>query len=57
MAVVLAPWTIRNAIVMGAPVVLRDNFGAEIAAANGPMLIANPEAGGGYNARHRAIHP
>lgn len=57
MVAVLAPWTIRNAVVMGAPIVLRDNFGMEIAMANAPVLVGNPSADGGYTARHRAIHP
>jgi len=57
MIVVLAPWTIRNTVVMGAPIVLRDNFGMEIAMANAPVLVDSPDEDGGYNARHRAIHP
>jgi len=57
MIVVLAPWTIRNAVVLGSPIVLRDNFGREIAMANHPSLLAATEADGGFSVRHRAIHP
>ncbi|MGI4880650.1 MAG: hypothetical protein ACRYG4_24560 [Janthinobacterium lividum] len=57
MVVVLAPWTIRNALVMGSPIVLRDNFGLEFAQGNGPSLLTNTDGDGGFHARHGLIHP
>jgi hypothetical protein len=54
---VLAPWTIRNTIVMGHPIVLRDDFGVELGMGNAASLVASSDADGGYNARHRAIQP
>ncbi len=57
MIAVLAPWTIRNAVVMGSPIVLRDSFGLEFAMSNGAALVGRPDSDGGFEARHRAIHP
>ncbi|QYE34222.1 hypothetical protein KZX46_15755 [Polymorphobacter sp. PAMC 29334] len=57
MVVVLAPWTIRNAVVMGSPIVLRDNFGLEFAQANDASLLSNADGDGGFHVRHLLIHP
>ncbi len=55
--IILAPWTIRNLIVMGEPIVLRDNFGLEFAMANDPSLITSTDVDHGFERLHRAIHP
>ncbi len=57
LVVVLAPWTIRNAVVMGSPVVLRDNFGLELAQGNDPSLVDSRDSDGGAARVHLAIHP
>lgn len=56
LAAVVAPWAARNARVMGAPVILRSNFGLELALANHPAAVAD----GGldvFRARLAEIHP
>jgi hypothetical protein len=54
---VLAPWTIRNAQIMGSPVVLRDNFGLEFAQANYSAAVSNPNRSDQFALRHAEIHP
>lgn len=55
--IVLAPWTIRNAIVLGHPIPLRSNFGLEIAVGMNPDAVhsANPNAT--FHERLSKIHP
>ncbi|UYY58676.1 hypothetical protein [Sphingomonas sp. S2-65] len=57
LALVLTPWAIRNAQVMGAPVLIRSNFGLEFALANHPGAVsgANPERV--FAQRLDEIHP
>jgi hypothetical protein len=57
LALVLAPWVLRNAQVMGKPIVLRDNFGLEIALANYPGALDPADPHVESQARMRAIHP
>ena len=55
--VVIAPWTIRNIVVMHAPIILRDNFGLEFSQA----YYAGVEVPGDpfikFKTRHFTIHP
>ena len=55
--VILAPWTVRNVVVMGKPVILRDNFGLELAQANDPALVNSTDPDGGVKRQHELIHP
>lgn len=55
--VVLAPWTVRNLIVLGEPIILRDNFGLEFAIANDPSLMTSVDPDHGFERLHKAIHP
>lgn len=57
LALVLAPWVLRNAQVMGSPILLRDNFGLEIAMANYPGALDPSDPRAETLARARAIHP
>lgn len=57
LALVLAPWVLRNAQVMGSPILLRDNFGLEIALANYPGALDPADWLAESQARMRAIHP
>ncbi len=54
---VLAPWTIRNDLVMGKPILLRDNFGLELAQANYPAALTNPDRLAQFRQRYVEIHP
>lgn len=54
---VLGPWTLRNLVVMGKPIVFRDNFGLEIAQANYDGALTNPEPDQGFRNRQLEIHP
>lgn len=56
LAAIVTPWAQRNARFMGAPVLLRSNFGLELALANYPAAATD----GGlavFQARLAAIHP
>lgn len=57
LALVLAPWVLRNAQVMGSPILLRDNFGLEIALANYPGALDPADWLAESQARMQAIHP
>ncbi|MDG2532289.1 hypothetical protein P6144_01395 [Sphingomonas sp. HITSZ_GF] len=57
LALVLAPWMLRNAQVMGSPILLRDNFGLEIAMANYPGALDPADPRAETLARAKAIHP
>jgi hypothetical protein len=57
LALVLVPWVLRNAQVMGSPILLRDNFGLEIAMANYPGALDPADPRAETLARARAIHP
>ena len=57
LAIVLAPWTLRNMAVMGEPIALRDNFGLEFAQGNYSAALTNPDREAQFAARHKEIHP
>ncbi len=55
--VVVAPWAARNTIVMGQPILLRDNLGMELAVANHPAAVDPVDPDAAFAARLRAIQP
>jgi hypothetical protein len=57
LAVFIVPWAIRNARVMGEPVLLRSNFGLELALANHPAAAGPGDAAQIFRERLAAIHP
>jgi hypothetical protein len=57
LALVLAPWVLRNAQAMGSPVLLRDNLGLEMAMANYPGALDPADPRAESKARMKAIHP
>ncbi|MBO9624682.1 MAG: hypothetical protein J7500_18395 [Sphingomonas sp.] len=56
-ALLLAPWALRNQRVLGAPVLLRSNFGLEFAIANHPAAISGHRPEYVFASRLAAIHP
>lgn len=56
-AIVLTPWLLRNMAVMDRPVLLRDNFGLELAQANHPAALTDADPRVVFRERHEAIHP
>nr|WP_295659073.1 hypothetical protein [Polymorphobacter sp.] len=56
LAAVITPWADRNARVMGAPVILRSNFGLELALAHHPAAVAD-DGLAVFRARLAEIHP
>ncbi len=57
LAIVLAPWLVRNMLVMGEPVLLRSNFGLELAIGNHPAAANTTDDRGAFRARLDEIHP
>lgn len=58
LALLIAPWAIRNERVLGAPVLLRSNFGLELAMANHQAALDSPlPPAYVYNHRFDQIHP
>lgn len=57
LTLLLAPWAIRNSQALGTPVLLRSNFGLELALANHPAAIAPVSPGQVFAERLLAIHP
>jgi hypothetical protein len=57
LAIFLTPWVIRNALVMGEPILLRSNVGLELAIANYPGAIEAKDPRDQYLLRLREIHP
>jgi hypothetical protein len=57
LAVVLAPWTIRNERVMGTLIPLRSNFGLELAIANHPAAARGGDDKQIFLERMREVHP
>lgn len=57
LALLIAPWAIRNQQAIGAPILLRSNFGLELALANHPAAIAPASPGKTFAERLLAIHP
>ena len=57
LAAFVAPWTARNALAMGQPILLRDNLGMEIAVANHEAAVAPVDDGRTFLDRLEAIQP
>ncbi len=57
LALCLAPWMLRNTQQLGHPILLRSNFGLEIALANHPAAVSGVDALAVQKARMRGIHP
>jgi hypothetical protein len=57
LSVAVAPWLIRNQQQLGAPIVLRSNFGLELAVANHPAAVSTTPPLAVLRARMAAIHP
>ena len=57
LVLVIAPWAFRNAQVMGEPILLRSNFGLELALANHPAAVSGEAPEDVYIDRVLAIHP
>ena len=57
LALLITPWAIRNYRVMGAPVLLRDNAGMQMAVANYPEAVHPRDAGAAYEKRLREVSP
>lgn len=57
LAAMVAPWAIRNERVLGEPVLLRSNFGLELALANHPAAIGGSDPERVFAERLAAIHP
>jgi hypothetical protein len=56
-AIVLAPWPLRNLNELGRPILLRDNFGLELAQGFFPEAATATDRSAAFVDRHRAIHP
>lgn len=57
LAVIVAPWAMRNAAVMGEPVLLRSNAGLELAIGNHPAALSDRPADAVYAERLLEIQP
>jgi hypothetical protein len=57
LAVLIAPWALRNQRVLGEAVLLRSNFGLELAVANHPAALSNRAPEYAFADRLRDIHP
>lgn len=57
LALMVAPWAIRNAAVLGEPVLLRSNAGLELAIGNHPGALSDRPNGEVYFDRLRAVQP
>jgi hypothetical protein len=57
LALLVTPWAIRNARVLGEPVLLRSNFGLELAIANHPAALSGRAPQYVFADRLMAIHP
>lgn len=57
LALVLTPWAVRNQHVIGAPVLLRSNFGLELALANHPAAAGPGDQRAVFVQRLEQIHP
>lgn len=57
LGLLLAPWAIRNSQQLGTPVLIRSNFGLELALANHPAATAPDAAGKVFAERLLEIHP
>lgn len=57
LVIVLSPWTIRNAIVMGHPIPLRSNFGLELAIGMDPHALDAADPLSQFQAHMADLHP
>ena len=58
LAILLVPWTMRNALVMGTPILLRSNAGLELSISMYPgALRPGPNPKETFNSRLREVHP
>jgi hypothetical protein len=57
LALLIAPWALRNSEAMGARVILRSNFGLELALANHPDALDPADPVAQFRGRLQAIHP
>lgn len=57
LAVLIVPWTLRNQAALGAPVMLRSNFGIELAMANYPGALDDSDPAHAFDRRLNHIHP
>lgn len=57
LALVVAPWMLRNQQQLGSPVALRSNFGLELAIANHPGAVSATDPTAAYSARFLELHP
>ncbi|MEH3105898.1 MAG: hypothetical protein PGN09_01020 [Sphingomonas fennica] len=57
LVLIVAPWTARNWIVMGHPILLRDNLGMELAVANHPGAVDPADPAEAFRERLVAIQP
>ena len=57
LALLVGPWALRNQTVLGAPILLRSNFGLELAVANHPAALSDRASEYVFADRLRDIHP
>jgi hypothetical protein len=57
LALLIAPWTARNAVTMGKPILLRDDLGMELAVANHPAAVHPVDFDRAFLDRLTAIQP
>ena len=57
LALLVGPWAVRNARVMGAPIMLRSNAGLELALGMDPAALATPDPRGRFRDRLIELHP
>jgi hypothetical protein len=57
LALLLAPWAARNAAELGTPILLRSNFGLELAIGNYPGALSAEPSVETFERRLAAIHP
>lgn len=53
----ILPWTLRNAAVMGEPILLRSNFGLELAIGNHQAAVSGENSERVMKARLKEVHP
>jgi hypothetical protein len=57
LALLVVPWALRNATMLGEPIPLRSNFGLEIAIANHPAAVPGNRPAETFAERMLVIHP
>lgn len=57
LALMVTPWAMRNAHAMGAPILLRDNFGLEFALGIDPAVGSGRSSSVAYEGNYARIHP